>query len=97
MAYNLTGLDNVNSFYSLTKEVNTITGDILGLAIVSLIMIVSFFYMKKYDTESSLIASSFITAIISGILFFVELISFTVMIFPFLMLCIAIFIKVFTE
>jgi hypothetical protein len=69
--YNITGLVNNNGFMGLTAAVNTASGGFLGVIILGLILITSFYFIqiRNNDMAKSFIQALFITNII-GLLFY---------------------------
>lgn len=95
--YNLTNVTNANNIYEITSEINTLTGGLYGAFFVSAVFLICFIVMKNYDTKTVFLTASFITSIISGIMYFLKLISMSVLILPVILLFVSILIKVFSD
>jgi len=83
MTYNMSFTDNVTGLYGIVEGVNTASGGwLVGLLMLVMWVLIIMVFMNKTDNESLVIGSSFIMAIVSGLLFFSGLIPSWVLIIP---------------
>lgn len=83
MTYNMTFLENVTGLYQVIEGVNTASGGwLIGLFLIVTWVLVIMVFINKSDTEGLIIGSSFIMAIVSGLLFFAGLIPGWVLVLP---------------
>lgn len=95
--YNLTNMTSANNVYDLFSSVNSLSNGFYGLFILLIVFIVSFAFMKNFDTKTAFIASSFITAVIAVGLFFLGFIAIYGLLIPILLLIASIMVKIFGE
>ena len=96
--YNLSSLDNATNIYEITKAVNNgIAGGFLMQFVLGSIFLISFFTMKKYETNVAFVASSFITTMIAVGFYFLEFIGIQGLIIPILLLMSAIITYLFSS
>lgn len=76
MAYNMTALQDVSTVYQLIDYANSQTGSVLiGLFTIA-IFVILLMTLKRYDFGNALLATSFITTVISLLFGYIGLISF---------------------
>lgn len=86
MSYNMTQLQNADTFFGIVQYANASTnGVLMGLMMVA-VFFVLLMLMKRYDFEVDLLVSSFISFILSLILVYAKLLNFM---FPLTFLIIA--------
>lgn len=94
--YNLSGLDGATNIYEITMAVNSVTDTFLFQSILGAIFIISFFVMKRYETNVAFVASSFITTMVGVGFFFLEFIGIQGLIIPIIMLLAAVIAYLFS-
>lgn len=83
MTYNMSFVENVTGLYALVEGVNTASGGwLIGLFLITAWVLMILVFQNKSDTEGLLIGSSFVMAILSGLLFFAGLIPGWVLVLP---------------
>lgn len=87
MAYNLTGIQNANSFIDVVREVDAFTYyDGIGMTVLSNGFLFAFFLVlillfRNFDFENGLAAASFVTFILALFMSAVNLVSVTYALF----------------
>jgi len=95
--YDLTAINNATNILEITQSVNDgIAGGFLMVFVLSAIFLISFFTMKRYETNVAFVASSFITTIISIGFYFLEFIGTQGLIIPILLLMAAVITYLFS-
>ena len=73
--YDLTNLSNVNDSYQLTVQLNTLSGFWLGNMILLSVWVILFLAFKtQYFAKDAILGASFITAVVGGLLWALQLI-----------------------
>lgn len=83
---NLSGFDNITGAHQLATGANTASDGYLFPLILLGIFVVLFIVFKNYDTKAVFIGDSFICTILAIMLWGAELITFTVLVWPILIL-----------
>ena len=73
--YNLTNLENAESLQQIALFANEVTGQKFFLLVMIAVFIILLFQFKKYDLQSAILGSSFISFLASGMLWFAKLVS----------------------
>ena len=63
--YNMTWLNETNTFYDVSNQVNALTGNSMFGVFTMLVWIVAFLGMKRYDNSTSGISASILTMLVS--------------------------------
>lgn len=59
---------NITNYTGMINYANDVTGDVFGMTFPFMIFIISFIAMSKYPPEKSIVASGFITTVLSVLL-----------------------------
>lgn len=83
MTYNMSFVENATGLFTLVEGVNEATGGwLIGLLLLISWVLMIMVFQNKADTEGLLIGSSFVMAIVSGLVFFAGLIPGWVLVLP---------------
>lgn len=97
--YNLTAVEESITAYDFIKNMNDVSSGLLGILLLLAIFIIVFVAMKKSeeDFKTNLLVTSFITTIIAVLLWASEIIGWTIIIFPVILLLASIITYMFTQ
>jgi len=91
--YNLTQFDNLSHPYGFFEGLNTLSNQWISVLAIVAIYLIAFAVFKNYDTKTVFLGSSFISLIISFLMWGAKLISWEVISMVLLLLVVAIMIK----
>lgn len=82
MTYNITSIDNTTSFNEWVANINSEANGYPAISFIIVLWIATYIYAtnRNLDPSESLLASNFLTLIISGLLYFASMISLPVVI-----------------
>lgn len=96
--YNLTNITDGNSTVEIVQTVNTMTNGWFGILFAISIFAVILIYISFYNFGVAFMAASFLTAILTSYLYYVELVPLIVPIFSIVFVFIGVLIlKIFYE
>lgn len=86
--YNTTNLTNANTVYEITREINTLSGQLLGIMILVTLFLVLLTTFRKYqgDFKSNLLTASAITTVVAIALWSIGFVAMHVIIYCFVAL-----------
>jgi hypothetical protein len=67
--YNITGFGNSTDLFGVTTQVNLASGGVLGTMLVLMVAVISFLVLKGRSTKVALLGSSFLTALVTILIF----------------------------
>lgn len=89
--YNTTFLDNATGFISVADGVNTMTNNLYAVTVLFCLFMILFISMKsKFDTEVTLLATSFIISCVAIFMFVMQWITLSVLTIPLIILLISV-------
>ena len=97
MTYNLTILENGNTWYDLKLEVNSLSGGLLFTFVMVMITFTYYIVFKKQNFKEVFLAGNFFSAIIATLLFTMKLVTSDFLIIPYLMFFAAIILTIFNN
>lgn len=95
--YNLTNLTAANNLLEVSVATNDLVGGLLFPFISFLVLIVAFVTLKQYNNDQALLAASFISTLLAGMLFIVGLVSEGVLLIHFVLLIVAVLVAYFSN
>lgn len=97
MVYNLTNFTGSNNLFELSVASNDLTGGLFFVLVVALIFVISFVSMKRFPAGSAFVSASFITFVLSTVLWVVGLVPVYVLVVVFVLLLLSVSAKLFLE
>jgi len=96
--YNTSFMNNATNPLDLIVGINTVIGEpfLIGNYILLAIFMLSLVFLMRYDLRQAFIASSFITTIVSILLYATGIVAAGTIIIPFIMMIIGLIIYLFT-
>ena len=95
--YNMTFMNTSNNILDITRGINSNVNDLIGVLILLVLFVVLFISMKKYNTEVSFLVTSFISSIVGVFLYAIQFIGVEILIIPFILLIISVFINIMNK
>lgn len=95
--YNVSGLSDSNNLLDVALAVNVLSGEIFFTVVTVMILMITFIAMKRFDTGSAFVSSSFITLFLTAILWSVGLVAEAVLIVYFILFVLGIAITMITR
>lgn len=95
--YNLTFIDTNNTLYEFAYQINLLSGHVIFSVLLLILFLTIVAATKHYDTKASLVAATFITALISAGFVFLGFIKFNLIFYVIVGVIAAIIIYLFRE
>jgi len=97
MSYDITNISNAGNALILTQELNKQVNGSVGISIIILAYVIPFSYFLRYGTVQAHLAASFVTVVISTIMFFMELFAWKILAVTIGLFLSALIIKFFSD
>ena len=99
MVYNMTNVTNANNIYWQVYYLNQEAGGLIGVFILVCLFLVLFMAFKKteQDTKETFLTCSVIVAIVSVLFWTIQLITWSIMIYPIIMVFASLIVFKFSD